>query len=109
MNSGNEEVGGIVELVEIPMGGRKFTRVSNDGAKFIKLDCFLMNKNFKGLWCNLAVVVLDQKHPDHCPIVLKDMDVDFGPKPFHVFHLWLEEVDIEQLVSDSWKKDVRGS
>ncbi|GJY76103.1 putative RNA-directed DNA polymerase [Tanacetum coccineum] len=90
-------------------GWSKFTRASDDGAKFSKLDRFLMNENFKGLWCNLAVVALDRKHFDHCPIVLKDMDVDFGPKPFRVFDLWLEEVDIEQLVSHSWKKDVRGS
>lgn len=70
------------QLVEIPMGGRKFTRVSDDGLKFSKLDRFLVTEGFKSKWGNLAVVALDRKLSDHCPIVLKDLDVDFGPKPF---------------------------
>ncbi|GJR72598.1 putative RNA-directed DNA polymerase [Tanacetum coccineum] len=65
--------------------------------------------DFKNLWCNLAAVALDQKLFDHCPIVLKDIDAYFGPKSFRVFDVWLEEADIDQGVSDSWKKDVRGS
>ncbi|PWA80255.1 reverse transcriptase domain, Reverse transcriptase zinc-binding domain protein [Artemisia annua] len=84
------------QLVEIPMGGRKFTRVSDDGLKFSKLDRFLVTEGFKSKWGNLAVVALDRKLSDHVPIVLKDLDVDFGPKPFHVFDIWLKEVDIEE-------------
>ncbi|XP_071688280.1 uncharacterized protein [Rutidosis leptorrhynchoides] len=33
-------------LIEIPMGGRNFTRVSDDGVKFSKLDRFLVNEKF---------------------------------------------------------------
>ncbi|GJZ71756.1 RNA-directed DNA polymerase, eukaryota [Tanacetum coccineum] len=33
-------------LVEIPMGGRRFTRISDDGLKFSKLDRFLMTDEF---------------------------------------------------------------
>nr|GEV05564.1 transposon TX1 [Tanacetum cinerariifolium] len=50
-----------MRLVEIPMGGRRFTRISNDGLKFSKLDRFLMNEEFINLWCNLVVVFLDQE------------------------------------------------
>ncbi|GKE20695.1 RNA-directed DNA polymerase, eukaryota [Tanacetum coccineum] len=42
----------ITRLVEIPLGGRKFTWISDD-------------------------VASDRKFSDHCPIVLKDMYVDF--------------------------------
>ena len=31
-------------LIEIPMGGRKYTRISVDGLKFSKLDRFLLNE-----------------------------------------------------------------
>ncbi|GKA53023.1 RNA-directed DNA polymerase, eukaryota [Tanacetum coccineum] len=48
-------------LVEIPMGGRKFTRVSDDGMKFSKLDRFLMNEEFIDQWDNLSVIALDRK------------------------------------------------
>nr|GEW96562.1 RNA-directed DNA polymerase, eukaryota [Tanacetum cinerariifolium] len=68
------------QLVKILMGGRKFTRVSDDGLEFRKLDRFLATEGFKSKWGNLAVVALDRKLSDHCPIVLKDLDVNFGLK-----------------------------
>ncbi|GKC61706.1 hypothetical protein Tco_1089304 [Tanacetum coccineum] len=85
-------------LIEIPMGGRKFTRVSDDEMKFSKLDCFLLNEKFNEMWGNLSVVALDRKLPDHCPIVIKDVELDFGPKPFRVFNIWLEESDFSKVV-----------
>ncbi|GJX06282.1 putative ribonuclease H protein [Tanacetum coccineum] len=88
-------------LIEILMGGRKFTRVSDDGLKFSKLDRFLLNEEFCNLWGNLSVVALDRKLSDHCPIVLKDIDLDFGPKPFWAFDIWLEEKDIGLM----WSKE----
>ena len=94
-------------LVEILMGGRKFTRVSDDGIKFSKLDRFLLNDEFNNLWGGLSVITLDRKLSDHCPIVLKDVDLDFGPKPFRIFNVWLEEVDFIHVVEEAWNKDVR--
>ncbi|GKB98887.1 transposon TX1 [Tanacetum coccineum] len=94
-------------LIEIPMGGRKFTRVSDDGLKFSKLDQFLLNEEFCNLWGNLSVVALDRKLSDHCPIVLKDIDLDFGPKPFRAFDIWLEEKDIGLVVEEAWKMEIK--
>ncbi|GKC70351.1 RNA-directed DNA polymerase, eukaryota [Tanacetum coccineum] len=76
-----------IRLVEVPMGVRRFTKVSDDGLKFI--------------------VALDQKLSDHCPIVLKDAELDFGPKPFRVFNMCMEESDFIQVIEEAWKKDVR--
>lgn len=42
------------QLVEIPLGGKRYTRVSDDGVKFSKLDRFLDSENFNSVWCNLA-------------------------------------------------------
>ncbi|GJZ84480.1 putative RNA-directed DNA polymerase [Tanacetum coccineum] len=89
------------------MGGRKFTRVSDDGLKFSKLDRFLLNEEFMKLWGNTSVVALDRKLSDHCPIVLKDVDLDFGPKPFRAFDIWLKETDIGNEVEEAWKMEVR--
>ncbi|GJS89169.1 copia protein [Tanacetum coccineum] len=77
--------------------GRKFTRVSDDGVKFSKLDHFLLNDEFNNLWGNLSVIALDRNLSDHCPIMLKDVDIDFGPKPFRVFNVWVEETDFYHL------------
>ncbi|GKA60292.1 reverse transcriptase domain, reverse transcriptase zinc-binding domain protein, partial [Tanacetum coccineum] len=96
-----------IRLVEVPMGVRRFTRVSDNRLKFSKLDRFLLNDDFNSLWGNLSVVALDQKLSNHCPIVLKDAELDFGPKPFRVFNMWMEESDFIQVIEEAWKKDVR--
>ncbi|GJY77619.1 reverse transcriptase domain, reverse transcriptase zinc-binding domain protein [Tanacetum coccineum] len=64
----------------ILFGGQKFTRISDDGLKFSKLDRFLVSKGFKNKWDNLSMVALDRKLSNHCPIVLKDMDVGIKSK-----------------------------
>nr|GEZ28778.1 RNA-directed DNA polymerase, eukaryota [Tanacetum cinerariifolium] len=94
-------------LIKVPMGGSKFTRVSDDRMKFSKLDRFLVNDKFDNLWGNLAVTALNRKLSDHCPIVLKDVDFDFGPKPFRIFNIWMEEPDFQHVVEEAWKKEVR--
>lgn len=53
------------ELIDLPLGGRRFTRVSADGLKFSKLDCFLVTNSFVGKWTNLSVVALDRHLSDH--------------------------------------------
>nr|GEV05064.1 hypothetical protein [Tanacetum cinerariifolium] len=97
------------KLIEVAMCGRKFTRISDDGLKFSQLDRFLMNEEFNCLWGNLSVVALDRKLSDHCPIVLKDMDLDFGPKPFRTFDIWLEESDIGIVVETAWNLEMRSN
>ncbi|GKA23645.1 hypothetical protein Tco_0709678 [Tanacetum coccineum] len=47
------------------MGGRKFTRVSDDGMKFSMLGLFLLNDEFNNIWCNFSVIALDMKLLDH--------------------------------------------
>nr|GEY24506.1 transposon TX1 putative 149 kDa protein [Tanacetum cinerariifolium] len=96
----------ITRLVEIPLGGLKFTRISDDGLNFSKLDRFLVSEGFKNKWDNLSMVTLDRKLLDHCPIILKDMDVDFGLKPFCVFDIWFKEGDIENVVLKGWNKEL---
>ncbi|XP_071714215.1 uncharacterized protein [Rutidosis leptorrhynchoides] len=51
-------------LVDIPLGGRKFTRVSDDGMKMSKLDRFLVSDDFLNLWTDLKVVALDRSGID---------------------------------------------
>nr|GEV21221.1 transposon TX1 [Tanacetum cinerariifolium] len=96
-------------LIEIPVGGKKFTRISDDGMKFSKLDRFLLNDKFNELRGNLSVVALDRKLSDHCPIVIKDVELDFGLKPFRVLNIWLKEPDFFRVVEEAWKKEIRSS
>ncbi|XP_071712213.1 uncharacterized protein [Rutidosis leptorrhynchoides] len=93
-------------LLEIPLGGRNFTRVSEDGLKFSKLDRFLVCEKFSNIWSNLSAIALERKHSDHCPIMIKDEEKNFGPKPFKVFDAWLDEAEVDQIIKDAWDKIV---
>ncbi|GJS56701.1 hypothetical protein Tco_0651485 [Tanacetum coccineum] len=95
---------GLVDDVWIEKYGR---RVSDDDMKFSKLDRFLLNEEFSNMWGNLSVVALDRKLPDHCPIGIKDVDLNFRPRPFRVFNIWLEEPHIGQVVEGAWNKEVK--
>ncbi|XP_071740419.1 uncharacterized protein [Rutidosis leptorrhynchoides] len=96
-------------LIEIPLGGRNFTRVSEDGIKFSKLDLFLVNERFQQIWNDLSVVALDRERSDHCVIILKDEEKNFGPKSFKIFYAWLNEEDVDQIIGDAWNSPVTAS
>ncbi|GJR76960.1 putative RNA-directed DNA polymerase [Tanacetum coccineum] len=73
----------VAKLIEVPMGS--------------------------SLWGHLSVVALDRKLSDHCLIVLKDIDLDSGPKPFRTFDIWLEDSDIGSVVETTWNLEVRSN
>ncbi|XP_071718284.1 uncharacterized protein [Rutidosis leptorrhynchoides] len=85
-------------LIEIPLGGMKFTRISDDGLKYSKLDRFLVSEACYASWDGISACTLDRDYSDHCPIVLKDMNNDFGPKPLRIFNNWFEEDKCDDLI-----------
>ncbi|GJV31534.1 hypothetical protein Tco_1391934, partial [Tanacetum coccineum] len=50
-------------------------------------------------------VVLEKGTPDHCPILLKEFEVDCGPTTFWFFHSWMEIEGFHKLVFDTWNND----
>ncbi|XP_071740692.1 uncharacterized protein [Rutidosis leptorrhynchoides] len=95
-------------LLEISLGGRCFTRVSDDGLKFSKLDRFLASEKLCSLWQDLTAVALEREMSDHFPLILKDEEKNFGPKPFKIFDAWFDEEGMEQVVTEAWGKIVAG-
>ncbi|XP_071739504.1 uncharacterized protein [Rutidosis leptorrhynchoides] len=96
-------------LIEIDINGRKFTSISDDGLKFSKLDRFLVNNSFLNLWEDLSVIALDRHLSDHCPLVLRDKYIDYGPKPFKIFDEWFNYEEMDKVVVDAWGQPIRGS
>ncbi|GKC13210.1 putative ribonuclease H protein [Tanacetum coccineum] len=90
------------QLIDVPLGGKRFTRISDDGRKFSKLDRYLITEDFQEIWRNLGSVALDRKLSDHCLIVLLDKGLDFGPKPFRFFDAWLKDVEMIDVVKEAW-------
>ncbi|XP_071715237.1 uncharacterized protein [Rutidosis leptorrhynchoides] len=69
-------------LIDVPLLGKKYTRISDDGVQFSKLDRFLVSTSFAHMWNDLYVSALDWKLSDHTPLLLQNGQVDYGPKPF---------------------------
>ncbi|KAH1249526.1 hypothetical protein GmHk_05G012858 [Glycine max] len=46
--------------------------------------------------------ILNRNIFDHCPILLKNLVVDWGPKPFRIVDWWLEEKECVALVEREW-------
>ncbi|XP_024974939.1 uncharacterized protein LOC112513048 [Cynara cardunculus var. scolymus] len=92
-------------LLDLNMGGRKFTRKSADGSKWSKWDRFLVSHNFLDIWPKASVVALPFLYSDHCPVLLDGCREDFGPIPFKLYNSWLHDADFVQLVKDGWIKN----
>ncbi|KAJ9542842.1 hypothetical protein OSB04_029348 [Centaurea solstitialis] len=90
-------------LIEAPLLGRKFTRISDDGIKFSKLDRFLMTVDFSFLRKKLRVKALDRGLSDHVPILLEEDKADFGPSPFKFYDSSLLEDDLGSVMEQNWK------
>ncbi|XP_071704405.1 uncharacterized protein [Rutidosis leptorrhynchoides] len=89
-------------LIEVVISGRKFTRISDDGLKFSKLDRFLVTEEFSKLWEDLSVIPLERRGSNHYPIILRDWVIDFGPKPFKVFDEWLSKEGVDEVIRKAW-------
>ncbi|GKD97331.1 RNA-directed DNA polymerase, eukaryota [Tanacetum coccineum] len=96
-------------LFNFPLGGRKFTRFDKGSSKLSKLDRFLVSHNFFGTWNNASVTVLCRTFSDHCPILISCGLPDFGPKPFKIFDKWIGNMEMLDVISNSWSSCPVGS
>ena len=90
------------DLVEPPMGGKRFTWYNSSGNKCSKLDGFLFSPNFADKWPNSKALVLPRIYSDHCPILLDSKSVDFGPTPFKFYNSWLTSESLSKVVKEGW-------
>jgi hypothetical protein len=93
-----------MELVEIPLFGRTFTWSHPNGVSMSKLDRFLLSEGWVDTWTNPVVWALPRDVSDHCPIILRYNDVDWGPRPFRFKNFWLENSSFKDMVSKVWEE-----
>ncbi|XP_071740224.1 uncharacterized protein [Rutidosis leptorrhynchoides] len=67
------------------------------------------NKETIVSWGDISAISLDRHTSDHCPIILRDKNEDFGPKPFKMFDVWLDSKEVEKVITEAWKKPVYGT
>ncbi|GKD92855.1 RNA-directed DNA polymerase, eukaryota, partial [Tanacetum coccineum] len=68
-----------------------------------KLDRFLITKGLLSLFPSMLAICLDRYLSDHRPILLPELNVDYGPSPFCFFHSWFHKKGFDNLVEITWK------
>ena len=73
-----------MNLEDVRSVGRRFTWCRPNGNAMSRLDRFLLSDDWLVHWPDSTQFVLDRDYSDHCPILLKSKNIDWGPKPFKV-------------------------
>jgi hypothetical protein len=92
-----------MELVDIPVMGKKFTWFSSDGTTMSRLDCFLLSEGFIAKEGISNQWVGDRDISDHCPIWLLTSNQNWGPKPFKFNNCWIDHPEFFNFVKSSWE------
>lgn len=71
-----------MNIVDVPVMGKKFTWFNADGSALSRLDRFLLSDSLISEWQANAQWVGDRDISDHCPIWILCSTQDWGPKPF---------------------------
>ncbi|XP_071713477.1 uncharacterized protein [Rutidosis leptorrhynchoides] len=96
-------------LIDIPLGGKKFTRICIKRMKFSKIDRFLISDDILKLWPNISSKTLDRDLSDHCPILLRNTYFNSGPKPIRVFNTLLYLKDADSIITRAWSIPMTGN
>lgn len=71
-----------LEMVDIPMLGRSFTWSNSvEGERWSKIDRFLLHPRWLEKF-RFKLWGLPRLVSDHCPLLLKDDERNWGPRPF---------------------------
>ncbi|PNY03509.1 cysteine-rich receptor-like protein kinase, partial [Trifolium pratense] len=96
-------------LLDLPVLGRKFTWFHPNGRAMSRIDRALVSEDWLTLWGQPSLWVLPRSVSDHCPLILRCGNVDWGPRPFRFNNHWLQNDDFKRLVEETWREqDVEG-
>ena len=93
-----------LEVEDVNLVGRKFTWYNSNGQSMSRIDRALISEEWVEYWGNVSLWVLPRDVSDHCPLVLKGVSTDWGPKPFWFNNRWLENRTFKGMVEESWKR-----
>ncbi|GJY54257.1 reverse transcriptase domain, reverse transcriptase zinc-binding domain protein [Tanacetum coccineum] len=89
-------------LCDLPMGGKRFTRMDSIGSKLSKIDRILVSKHFVDLWPYSYVTALTREFSDHTPLLLSNSITDYGPTPFKLYNSWISHIDFRPVGVHMW-------
>jgi len=66
-------------LIELPFVGKSFTWFSSNGKAKSRLDRILVSEEWMQVWPSCKQYVQRREVSDHCALVVKSVDKDWGP------------------------------
>ncbi|XP_057444431.1 uncharacterized protein LOC130736645 [Lotus japonicus] len=91
-----------MELLDLPLVGRKFTWFRPNGHAMSRLDRALVSSEWMEAWPNCFLHVQRRDVSDHCPLILKVSNHNWGPKPFRTINGWLQDPRFRDYVEKEW-------
>ncbi|GKV46811.1 hypothetical protein SLEP1_g53774 [Rubroshorea leprosula] len=91
------------ELIDLPLVGRKFTWYNSNGLQMSRIDRFFLSNGWVLKWKDVKQLGLRRTVSNHCPILLKNEKVDWGPKPFKFFNAWMDQPGCIETIRNAWK------
>nr|GEV94534.1 RNA-directed DNA polymerase, eukaryota [Tanacetum cinerariifolium] len=92
----------LASLIDLPLDGYAYTWVHKSATKMSKLKWFLISKGLIASFPHLSAIYLDKHLSDYRPILMREMNIDYGPTPFRFFHSWFQIDGFDKLVEDTW-------
>jgi hypothetical protein len=92
-----------LELIDLPLVGRRFTWFHPNGVSMSRLDRVLVSNDWVTTWGNPNVWVLPRDVSDHCPLVVRYSNLDWGPIPFQFNNFWLGIKSFKELIVKTWE------
>ncbi|GKE00363.1 RNA-directed DNA polymerase, eukaryota [Tanacetum coccineum] len=93
-------------LIDLPLEGYSFTWTHPSASKMSKLDRFLVSEGLIIAFPSLSAICLERHVSDHRPILLRELDIDYGPSPFRLYHSWYYKDGFDDLVEQTWKSPI---
>ncbi|GKV32839.1 hypothetical protein SLEP1_g41408 [Rubroshorea leprosula] len=94
------------ELAETGDNSLEEIQISNAAARSTR---FLLPEEWTTKWSDVKQWGLRRSVLDHCPILLKNECVNWGPKPFKCFDAWLEQLGCKEVITNAWiNNEVKG-
>nr|GEW86600.1 RNA-directed DNA polymerase, eukaryota, reverse transcriptase zinc-binding domain protein [Tanacetum cinerariifolium] len=90
-------------LVDVKMKGYTFTWSNPSGSKMSKLDRFLVFEGIFSIFPSITAVCIDRHLSDHRPIILCEVQADFGLIPFRFYHSWISLEGFDAMVEQTWR------
>ncbi|WJX93350.1 hypothetical protein P8452_74886 [Trifolium repens] len=92
-----------MEVVDLPVLGRKFSWFHPNGHSMSRIDRALVSEEWLSVWGQPSLWILSRSISDHCPLVLRHNFIDWGPRPFRFNNHWLNHANFKKVVEEFWR------